>query len=84
MAAAYRGRLQISKAFWGEDSPSSKIPDGIFLQAGLAVFAFRAEELYAIKQKHRSAFLVLAHAKQFACCPVKIFIKIFPGQGLEP
>ena len=41
MAAAYRGRLQISKAFWGEDSPSSKIPDGIFLQAGLAVFAFR-------------------------------------------
>ena len=26
----------------GKDLPSGKIPDGIFLQAGLAVFAFRA------------------------------------------
>lgn len=25
----------------GGQSPSGKIPDGIFLQAGLAVFAFR-------------------------------------------
>ena len=53
-------------------SPSDKIPDGIFLQAGLAVFALCAEELYAHKQKHRSAFLALSQAKQFACSRVAI------------
>ncbi|WP_432635732.1 hypothetical protein, partial [Candidatus Avelusimicrobium sp.] len=36
-------------------------------QAGLAVFALCARELYAHKQKHRSAFLALSQAKQFAC-----------------
>ncbi|WP_428065361.1 hypothetical protein, partial [Candidatus Avelusimicrobium facis] len=51
-------------------SPSGKIPDGIFLQSGLAVFALRAEVLFARKQKHRSAFRSPAHAKQFACCLV--------------
>ena len=49
-------------------SPSDKIPDGIFLQAGLAVFALCAEELYAHKQKHRCAFRSPTQAKQFACC----------------
>ena len=51
-------------------SPSDKIPDGIFLQAGLAVFALCAVEQYAHKQKHRSAFLALSQAKQFACSRV--------------
>jgi len=41
----------------GLGSPSGKIPDGIFLQSGLAVFAFRG--LRTLKQKHRCAFLVL-------------------------
>jgi hypothetical protein len=51
-------------------SPSDKIPDGIFLQAGLAVFALCAGVPYAHKQKHRSAFLALSQAKQFACSRV--------------
>ena len=42
---------------------SGKIPDGIFLQAGLAVFAFRG--LRTLKQKHRCAFQSLTRAKQF-------------------
>lgn len=39
-----------------QDLPSGKIPDGIFLQAGLAVFAFRRKRL---KQKQRSVFQIL-------------------------
>ena len=45
--------------------PSDKIPDGIFLQAGLAVFAFRG--LRTLKQKHRSGFRSLPHTKQLVC-----------------
>jgi hypothetical protein len=56
------------------DLPSGKIPNGIFLQAGLAVFAFRASPVrLALKQKHRSAFQVLSQAKQFACLGIKIW-----------
>ncbi|MBP5617479.1 MAG: hypothetical protein J6X06_06895 [Elusimicrobiaceae bacterium] len=46
-----------------QTSPSGKIPDGIFLQAGLAVFAFRG--LRTLKQKHRCAFRSLPRIKQF-------------------
>ena len=53
-----------------QDLPSGKIPDEIFLQAGLAVFAFRG--LRTLKQKHRSAFQVPSQAKQFACLGIKI------------
>ena len=42
-----------------ECSPSDKISDEIFLQAGLAVFALLR------KQKHRSVFLTLSRIKQF-------------------
>ena len=52
------------------DLPSGKIPDGIFLQAGLAVFAFRG--FRTLKQKHRCAFQVLSRAKQFARLGIKI------------
>jgi len=41
--------------------PSGKIPDGIFLQAGLAVFAFACPA----KLIHRSAFQSLPRIKQF-------------------
>ena len=40
--------------------PSGKIPDGIFLQAGLAVFAFA----YPAKLIHRCAFQSLPRTKQ--------------------
>ena len=49
--------------------PSDKIPDGIFLQAGLAVFAFRG--LRTLKQKHRSAFQLPTHTKQLVCSETK-------------
>jgi len=46
--------------------PSDKIPDGIFLQAGLAVFAFHRSPPSGtrLKQKHRCAFQSLPQAKQ--------------------
>ena len=48
-----------------QDLPSGKIPDGIFLQAGLAVLALRT---YRRKPKHRSAFQVLTRTKQLVRC----------------
>ena len=42
-----------------QDLPFDKSPDGLFLQAGLAVFA-----LSVGKQKHRCAFQVLPCTKQ--------------------
>ena len=49
-----------------QDLPSGKIPDGIFLQAGLAVFALLC------KQKHRCAFQILPRIKQFMrYCQIK-------------
>ena len=63
--------------FTGEDSlPSGKIPDGIFLQAQECAFApgsrFLPFGAVPLKQKQRSAFLILAQAKQFACFPTKL------------
>ena len=53
--------------------PSGKIPDGIFLQAGLAVFALRERyPFYARKQKHRSAFQVPYAHKAVCLLPCKI------------
>ncbi len=47
-------------------SPSGKISDEIFLQAGLAVFAFCG--LRTLKQKHRSAFRSPTDTKQLVSC----------------
>ena len=58
------------KWWTGQDLPSGKTPDGIFLQAGLAVFAFRG--LHTLKQKHRCAFQVLPRIKQFMRFPPQI------------
>ena len=48
--------------------PSGKISDEIFLQAGLAVFAFR----HRLKQKHHSAFQLPTHSKQLLFSKSKI------------
>ncbi len=72
--------------------PSGKIPDGIFLQAGLAVFALRERCPFIRANKNIAApFKSLTRIKQFMRSPVKIknrhlggFLNILPGKGLEP
>ena len=68
-ALTAKSKSTLSGAFkFGQyrDSPSGKTPDGVFLQAGLAVFAFRATPVrLALKQKHRCAFRTLTRIKQF-------------------
>ena len=78
-------------------APTRNFPFGHFtdvkcLQAGLAVFAFRAMPVrLALKQKHRSAFQVLPRIKQFMRCghknlgyPQGITQILLRPPGLEP
>ena len=60
--------------FTGEGSlPSGKIPDGIFLQAGLAVFALRERYPFTRANKNIAPpFKSLTRIKQFMRSPVKI------------
>ena len=73
------------------DLPSGKIPDGIFLQAGLAVFALRERyPFYARKQNHRSAFQVPYAHKAVYALPCKIKNRLnggfifYRGRDLNP